>query len=214
VINKKNIHIQKVAVEKSDILYRQYESLRNEIFLASSENFKLTTWMVGIIGAVMYFCIEKSFAFGLFSVFCITYIGYEMCVGNRRRIWRIATYIRVYMEPQLKDDEIQWETRLHEFCEKKSKTTFFNSNIIRHEFWWFNILNFLTVIVCGYIKLNENYELYSYWNAFKHNEFVAVLILAFSFLIYTYYKQLKTNRHGEVYEQMFATWKKMQKDGK
>lgn len=189
-----------------EVLHQHYESLRNEIHIASSENLRLMMWMAGICGAVMYFCITKQFYPGLVIVFVISWVGLRVCNGNRKRIWRIASYLEIFLEPRLEKHGVCWETHLHSLTNPGASGPGYSSGIVRTEFWWFNILNLLALGAMLFV-MDEEYTQTGCDCAFINVWFFSAILLMITFLLYSIDNQWRVTRHGKVHRQMRQAWK-------
>lgn len=99
--------------EKLTQLQSEYERLREEIMQADSRNYQV----LGIIVAGSAALLVAAFKQGtegpsLVALlgYAVTIPGYGMLCANRKRIWRVSTYMRVFLETELVFT--QWETRL------------------------------------------------------------------------------------------------------
>ncbi len=101
-------------MDKDTQLWQEYEFLHNEVLGADSLNFQVMGIIVGAVAALLTAGFKEtdptSRLFVFLCVYVVTIPGYRLLQGNRRRIWRISTYIRVFLEPQL--EFIKWRTRL------------------------------------------------------------------------------------------------------
>src|SRR5690349_21946316 len=92
-----------------------YQSLRAEISQADNQNYHVLGFAVAATAALVTAGIsqesaaDRSVVFAL--VFLVTWPCQRLLQGKRRYIWRIASYLRVVVEPQLGD--VNWETHVN-----------------------------------------------------------------------------------------------------
>jgi hypothetical protein len=103
----------------------EYDQLRKEIL----HNDTLTIQILGGIALLAGILMSAAFrnevpnlwvkGFLFFLVQLIACIGVWQTVDRGRSTYVIASYLRIFVEPQVKDP--QWETRLHEFRKRSVK---------------------------------------------------------------------------------------------
>jgi len=104
-------------MDEKNELWNQYQTLRDEIKGSDTLNFQI----IGVIIAAVVAIIIEGFkqtnlvtkTLTFICVYLVTIPGFQILLGNRRGIWRISTYLRVFIEPKL--DHVKWETRLSKF---------------------------------------------------------------------------------------------------
>jgi len=101
-------------MDKEAQVWNEYQSLRSEVTHADSLNYQTISIVVGAAGVILTAGLNQSDPIPRSLIFLCVYIvtipGYRLLQGNRRRIWRISTYIRTFLEPNL--EFVKWETRL------------------------------------------------------------------------------------------------------
>ena len=101
-------------MERTIQLWNQYQNLREEIRGADALNYQIMGIVVGAAAALLTAALKEDNPLArsliFMCVYVVTFPGYRLLWGNRLRIWRISTYLRVFIEPEL--DCVQWETRL------------------------------------------------------------------------------------------------------
>ena len=107
-------------MDKEVQIWNEYQSLRSEITHADSLNYQTISIIVGAAGVILTAGLNQSDpvlrSLIFMCIYVVTIPGYRLLQGNRRRIWRISTYIRTFLEPNL--EFIKWETRLDESRKK------------------------------------------------------------------------------------------------
>jgi hypothetical protein len=95
-------------------LIAEYQSLRDEILRAETLAARVPPFLLGASAATLSAVpnIESSGWWVSLSAvaFFIAWFANRLIQAQRKRVWRISTYIRVFIEPRL--DLIGWETRL------------------------------------------------------------------------------------------------------
>lgn len=108
-------------MESQTQLWNQYQNLREEIRGADSLNYQIMGIVVGAAAALLTTAIRESDplvrSLSFMCVYVVTFPGYRLLWGNRLRIWRISTYLRTFIEPEL--DYVKWETRLT--CQRRDR---------------------------------------------------------------------------------------------
>ena len=132
-------------------LHSEYERLRNEIVDSESRCYQILGIMIAGSAALLATAIGKESnvpSLAALAVYAVTIPGYGMLRTNRIRIWRISTYMRVFLEPKLKFT--QWETRLNAQREKVSEVQPQILSSLAHTIEWLavSLLN-LAAAVCG-----------------------------------------------------------------
>jgi hypothetical protein len=101
-------------MEKELQSWNEYHGLREEIRIADSLNYQIMGILIGAVSLILTTGVAQSKPSASIAAFLcsyvVTYPGYRLLQGNRRRIWRISTYMRIFLEPKL--DSVKWETRL------------------------------------------------------------------------------------------------------
>ena len=143
-------------MEKSAQLWNEYESLRDELKSADSLNYQIVGLLVGAVAAILTTGFTQTNPMARLAIFLCVYVvsvpGYRMLQGNRRRIWRITTYMQVFLEPQL--EFINWATRVDKQRRKardRSERRFLSSLVSMNEWLIVSAVNSLAALaaICG-----------------------------------------------------------------
>lgn len=101
-------------MDKETQLWNQYASLREEIKAADALCFQILGIIVGAVTTILATSIGQSDPmvrfFAFLCVYVVTIPGYRLIAGKRSSIWRISTYTRTFLEPELQF--VKWETRI------------------------------------------------------------------------------------------------------
>ncbi len=99
---------------KAEQLWGEYQSLREEIRGADTVNFQVLGILVGAAALILTAGFGQpkptSRLLMFLCIFAVTIPVQRFLEGNRRRVWRISTYMRVFLEGGLQ--HVHWETRL------------------------------------------------------------------------------------------------------
>jgi hypothetical protein len=135
-------------MEKEEQLLKEYQNLRDEIRGADSLNYQILGIVVGAVAAILttgFTQTDASIRLLIFlCIYVVTLPGYRLLKGNRRRVWRISTYMRVFLEPELKF--MRWETRLDQQRRKildEAERQFFSSLVGTNEWIIVSMLNLI-----------------------------------------------------------------------
>lgn len=92
-------------MDETTQLWNAYSDLRSEIKAADSLNYQILGIMVAAVTALLAAGFKDIHHLnGLLIITCvyaITSPAYALLRGNRRRIWRISTYLRIFVEPKI-----------------------------------------------------------------------------------------------------------------
>lgn len=93
----------------------EYGHLRQEILDADKANYQVLGFLLAATGLLFARAFElpnpAQGALTLAIVQVFAFPCHLLLRANRRRVWRIATYLRTFVEPRLPG--LQWESRLH-----------------------------------------------------------------------------------------------------
>lgn len=91
-------------MDKQTQIWNEHQHLQDEIRAADSLNYQILGIVVGAVAAILtagFSKVDSGLRFFIFlCVYVVTIPGYRLLQGNRRRIWRINTYIRTFIEPE------------------------------------------------------------------------------------------------------------------
>jgi hypothetical protein len=138
-------------MDRDEQLLGLYLNLRGEIQHADAQNYQVLAFTVAATAALITAGVgqdrpvQQAVVFGL--VYLVTWPCQRILQGNRRRIWRIATYLRVVIEPQL--DGVRWESHLARVNARltRRQRNATSTKIVRSEWLVVVILN-LTAGLC------------------------------------------------------------------
>jgi|LakMenE18May11ns_1017448.scaffolds.fasta_scaffold9893922_3 hypothetical protein len=133
-------------MEKENQIWNEYHSLREEIRVADSLNCQIMGIIIGAVALILTTGVGQAKpsarVMAFLCSYVVTYPGYRLLQGNRRRIWRISTYIRTFLEPNL--GFVKWETRLskqREISTDPSRAQQFSTLISQNELFIITLLN-------------------------------------------------------------------------
>lgn len=104
--------------DKKDELFNEYKMLREEIMEADKLKYQMFGFVMTAVAAIIATGFSSPADPHLrATVFLVSYVftipAYQNSWINRRRVWRITTYMRVFLEPKFV--HTNWETRLFKF---------------------------------------------------------------------------------------------------
>lgn len=130
-------------MERSKNLLVLYQLLRAEIAQVDGQNYQVLGFAVGAAvalvtaGMALHEPLERSVVFAL--VVLVTWPCQLLLNGKRRLVWRIASYLRVVIEPQL--DGIDWETHLTHLPRRGRYTQMLSTRAAYNEWLIITVLN-------------------------------------------------------------------------
>ncbi len=108
---------------KETQVWNIYQSLRGEVAYANAFNYKIISILVPAVTIILslgYKLNNINSQIPIFlSAFFIAYSCSRLMQANRRRIWRITTYMVVFLEPHL--THVNWESDLQKQRRKAEK---------------------------------------------------------------------------------------------
>ena len=118
--------------DEKQLLWNHYQQLSDEIKSADTLNYQI----IGVVVAASVALLNAAFGRSsledrcwiLFSVYAVTIPGRFLLQVARTRIWRVASYLEIFVEPRL--NVVRWQQRLN----RRTKLTPLRTNIIRTEF--------------------------------------------------------------------------------
>jgi hypothetical protein len=131
-------------MDKETQLWNEYQNLRSEILQANNLNYQILAGVIAVTGAILVAGFNNHNSpqqfFIFLCIYAVTFPAYRLLCGNHRRIWRISTYICVFLEPEF--DFINWETRLDKARQlANSNPNTLSSNLLKNEFLVIFLLN-------------------------------------------------------------------------
>ena len=149
-------------MEKENQIWNEYHSLREEIRVADSLNCQIMGIIIGAVALILTTGVGQANASARILAFLcsyvVTYPGYKLLQGNRRRIWRISTYMRTFLEPNL--CFVNWESRLSKMgnnLTKHGSEQWFSTRISQNEWFIITLLNIvagIAALVYGVLELS------------------------------------------------------------
>jgi hypothetical protein len=142
-------------------LWNEYNSLREESKTADSLNYQILGIMVAAVALILTHAFSAgSWWYKLMTVLCVyivTIPAYRLLVGNRRRIWRISTYLRVIIEPRI---IAKWESRLKwqrdNEKEPAAAESDYSSHVIDNEWFIVNLVNWSAAVAAIIVTVNKD----------------------------------------------------------
>lgn len=139
-----------LTIESTAELVEIYKELKTEISDFSKINVQLVIATITATGVILSVGFNSNVPVDLY-IFFFTFLFIipisNMVIGNRKNIWRISTYMRVFIEPNL--HQIRWETRLHEqkrLIKKKDKWDVLLSKFVSSEILVFSLLSIVSCL--------------------------------------------------------------------
>jgi hypothetical protein len=193
-------------MDKGTQLWHEYQTLRDEMKGADSLNYQIIGIVVGAVVALLTTGFKEtnpgSRLFIFFSIYVVTVPGLRLLQGNRRRIWRISTYMRVFLEPQLQF--INWETRLdrqRQHAQGETERQHYSSLAITNEWFIISMLNIaaFVAIFWGLIQMNASIAL-------KLFGIIAIALANWWRLYKTYAQEKEFRRLGRIEQSFLKSW--------
>jgi len=199
-------------MDKEAQVWNEYQSLRSEVTHADSLNYQTISIVVGAAGVILTAGLNQSDPIPRSLIFLCVYIvtipGYRLLQGNRRRIWRISTYIRTFLEPNL--EFVKWETRLDSSRKKPTSENVrqgLSSLIGMNEWFIVTMINLIAGAATTFslMGLSEDNPI-SRWRII----FIAGVILINVWLIFITARQEKDLRRlGKVEQGFLNSWSEL-----
>lgn len=199
-------------MDATEQIFNEYSDLRAELRSADSLNYQIIGIMVAGVAALLTARFNASHHLhGLFITFCVYVVTFPSCqllCGNRRRIWRISTYLRVFLEPEL---ERKWETRLHEQSliarRRHNDRSRLSSNVMRNEWLIVIILNWLAVAVIAVRSLRLDGP--SFWP--DGGVVILMRFIDVDLSCYTWRQEISLERDGKVQRELAISWRRIRR---
>jgi hypothetical protein len=198
-------------MERQTQLWNQYQSLREEIRGADSLNSQIMGIVVGAVAVLLTTAIKEAEPLARLLVFMCIYVvtvpGYRLLRGNRLRIWRISTYLRVFIEPEL--SFVKWETRLTRQREDPELDPRgrdgFSTLVSASEWAIISLVN--TLAALGAIL-----SLLQSLDVALHEKIGGIAVIAainLSVMFWTLRQERALRRQGDVENRFFRSWQKL-----
>lgn len=191
-------------------LLREYESLRSEIRNADTLNYQIIGIVVGAVALLLSTGFKEANPSTRLSIFLCIYVvtipALRLLQGNRRRTWRISTYLQVFVESRL--ELIKWECRLRkQGLQPADKGTrhFFSSLAGRNEWLIIGMTNSIAALASIFNGLLQiNMEL-----PYKYGGIAIIGILHLWHVLSTSHQEKTLRRGGKVEQGYFDSWIKI-----
>jgi len=199
-------------MEKESQIWNEYHSLREEIRVADSLNCQIMGIIIGAVALILTTGVGQAKpsarVMAFLCSYVVTYPGYRLLQGNRRRIWRISTYIRTFLEPNL--GFVKWETRLskqREISTEPHRAQEFSTLISQNEWFIITLLNIVagTAAIIYILKLEYSLEI-------KIVSILALVGLNLYLLIKTSRQEKALRRLGDIEKEFIKSWELILKD--
>lgn len=212
------------AEKKTEELLFEYEELRKEIL----SNFTLGIQILG--GTVTFVAVIMTLGFSeaiksylaraaLFFVGeAIAFIGLNQTMSLAHSTFQIASYLRVFTEPELK--YVRWETRLHEFRHNLKNIPYEeHTGSVRYTYAFIIIVNFILASTFALLDAAPGFQFRGFrdihsfvWEGVKGSPltggFILLVLLATVYLLVVAWKQYRVYviEHDKTYTSM---WKRV-----
>jgi hypothetical protein len=191
--------------DEKQLLWNHYQQLSEEIKAADILNYQIIGVVVAAVVALLNAAFSKASSedrcWILMSVFAVTIPGRFLLELARRRIWRIASYLEVYIEPVLQ--VVKWQHRLNDKVVERGLRT----NSLGIEFWLIFGLDLLAgaLVIATVVGLDVK----------DGGLFMAfALIFVLHSLIRAIFAQRQLDRGGTVHRQCHENWEALQRKEK
>lgn len=184
-----------------------YDLLTQEIQTAENQTYQIVSVGIGAVAAILAAGFNQSNHVLRFFMFLTAYLiiipMIRLLKGNRSRIWRIATYMQVFLEPELSD--VKWQTHLA-LQRESGKSTFIPGSQM--------LVVQLGTVVVGIATL-VNLFLIWHWRLLPFvsgSAFVlgAVLIVVTAALVrYESHTEIETRRGGAIEQDWLQSWREL-----
>jgi type III secretory pathway component EscS len=194
-------------MDKCTQLWNQYSDLRTDLRQANALNTQILGFVIGAAALILTTGFKDADAASRTYVFLATYVvtfpGYQLLQGNRRHIWRLATYLRVCLEPDL--PHVNWETDVSELARPVTKRKAFSLSSLAtmNELLILLLINGVATVSCILLGIRQNQGL-TQDQTLWYTVGSCVLFLLIS--IVTGYQALRLQRGGEVEKNYEKSW--------
>lgn len=198
------------------LLWNHYKDLRDELIHADSLNYKIIGVIIGAVAAIFNVGLFKGSGLSdqiliFLTVYVITISGFELLKGNRKRTWRISTYMRVYLEPRIPD--VKWETRMHMTRKEQSAGQYGSSStrVCYNEWLIITLLNWITgaAICAGLIQIENSFTIIGYapdLTLFKTVCIIVIVLLNVLLYFTSSASEVALRRLGSVEQTNLTAW--------
>ncbi len=199
-------------MDRDTQIWNEYQSLREEIRGTDSLNYQILAIVVGVSAIILAMGFTQADPLVRFFIFLCVYLitipGYRLLQTNRRRAWRISTYIHIFLERRL--EFVNWEMRLDALQapgELESGRQPFSSLPSTEEWLILSALNSFAFFAAIFMGLRQS-EL-----PFTTQVIITVIgcVWWLGHLLRTSRQEEELRRHGKVEEDYLRAWTKMKK---
>lgn len=199
-------------MDKQTQILNSYDRLRDEILQADSLNYQTLGIVSGAVAAILTIGftqpdpVVRTFIF--LGVYVVTIPGYRLLQGNRRRTWRITTYIRAFLEPEL--EQVKWETRLAIQAKRRARKggQLFSSLVTTNEWLimlMFNLVAGIAAAILGLLQMNIEFT-------GKAIGITVIIIWNLYLAITTLLQEKNLRRGGKIEENYYQSWLEIAKE--
>lgn len=192
-------------MEKEIQIWNEYHGLREEIRLADSLNYQIMGIIIGAVALILTTGVGQAkpsaSVVAFLCSYVVTYPGYRLLQGNRRRIWRISTYMRTFLEPNLAS--VKWETRLSKQSKISTQPQGLSTLVGQNEWFIITLLN----IVAGFAAMVYILIKLKYDPWIKVFSSLLVILLNSIVVIKTSRDEKALRRLGKVEDEFIKSWR-------
>lgn len=146
--------------DEKQLLWNHYQQLSEEIKAADTLNYQVIGVVVAAAVALLNAAFSKSSfedrCWILLSIYAVTMPGRFLLEVARTRIWRVASYLEIFIEPELQ--YVKWQERLN----RRGMGRHLPTNIIRTEFWLISGLDLVAsaLVIATTLGVNDGRRFY------------------------------------------------------
>lgn len=198
---------------KETQVWNIYQSLRGEVTYANAFNYKIISILVPAVTIILslgYKLNNINSQIPIFlSAFFIAYSCSRLMQANRRRIWRITTYMVVFLEPHL--THVNWESDLQKQrrkAEKKGVTNAISSLVGSNEVIIVQLI-YVLIAFTVFIQILLNFNGHT---VYKVIALIVTVVGTFIVSSITYAAQRPLGRDGKVERSYLEEWIELKKN--
>ena len=200
----------KTKVDEEKQILTQYNHMWENMQQANAQNYQVLGGVIAAAAAILttgFTQIKENdshiSALIFLCVYIITFPGYRLLLGNRRHIWRLSTYIRVFLEePYL--THLTWETRVanQRKLSQSKKGNILSSLITTNEWFTISVLNSVGVVAAIILLASDKCICLLY----KISGIFIITIFFFFHLVLTWKQANLLKRGGKVEDDLYQSW--------
>jgi len=203
-------------MDKETQLLKEYQNLRDEIRGADSLNYQILGIIVGAVAAILTTGFSQTDPNVRFLIFLCIYIvtipGYRLLQGNRRRTWRISTYMRVFLEPELEFTNLETRLDAQRQKAKNESTRQFLSSLVGTNEWFIvsmmNLIAGLTSLLHGLFQISVTIQNIPI-TYIRIGSAVSIVMLNLWLLLSTSKQEKDLRRLGKVEQDYLMSWNEL-----